>query len=116
MESMGMSSVDTFETFWKNKKVWVSGHSGFKGGWLCLILKTLGARVAGYSLPPHTHPNLFETLKIDQWIESSIFGDIRNRSQIRQSLHDFNPEIILHLAAQPIVSESHSEILGVSTS
>ncbi len=96
-----------FEIY-KNKKVLVTGHTGFKGGWLVLWLKSLGADVCGYSLEPETIPSLFKTLKIDEKVKS-IIGDIRDREKLEKTFEDFKPEIVFHLAAQPLVRFSYSE-------
>lgn len=92
--------------FYRDKKVFVSGHTGFKGAWLCQILSMFGAKVRGYALPPEAEPNLFSILKIDQ-ITDSVFGDIRDLDRLTESLLTYQPEIVFHLAAQPIVRESY---------
>lgn len=85
----------------------MTGHTGFKGSWLSLWLTRLGAKVTGYSLPPSTTPNLFETCKIESVIEKSIIGDIRNLELLEQSLKEARPQIVIHMAAQPLVTESY---------
>ncbi len=92
--------------FWKNKKVFVTGHTGFKGSWLCLILHSLGAKVAGYALVPPTNPNLFELCEIDQLVSSHI-NDIRDAQSLLNCIIFEQPEIIIHMAAQPLVRESY---------
>lgn len=92
--------------FYKNKKVFITGHTGFKGSWLCQILKSAGAVVTGYSLAPQTTPALFEIAHIDKGMHS-ILGDIRNRKTLEEAFHNANPEIVFHLAAQPIVRTSY---------
>lgn len=94
--------------FWKGKKVYVTGHTGFKGSWLCLWLLHLGADVKGYALAPNTNPNLFEEFNLEQTMDSEI-GDIRDLSRLTKSMTDFNPDIVLHLAAQPLVRFSYNE-------
>ena len=94
--------------FWKDKKVYVTGHTGFKGSWLCLWLLHLGAEVKGYALAPNTNPNLFEEFNLEQTMDSEI-GDIKDLSQLIKSMTDFNPDIVLHLAAQPLVRLSYNE-------
>lgn len=91
--------------FWKNKKVFVTGHTGFKGSWLTLWLSEMGAQVKAYSLPPSTTPSLFEALKIEKRCESQ-FADIRNKDSLFESIKSFQPEIVFHLAAQPLVINS----------
>jgi len=96
--------------FYKNKKVFVTGHTGFKGSWLCRILLMSGADVTGYALLPETHPSLFELLKIKKDIRS-IIGDVRNYDALFKSMKSVKPEIVFHLAAQPIVRESYKRPL-----
>ena len=93
-------------SFYQGKKVFVTGHTGFKGSWLCKILSQFGAEVCGYSLRPPTEPNLFEIAGIENDIESHI-GDIRNLGDLKKVFDSFRPEIVLHLAAQPIVRDSY---------
>ena len=101
METMGLD-----KSFWKNKRVFVSGHTGFKGGWLTIWLKSLGARVSGYSLPPPTAPNLFEVAEVENGIDSRI-GDVLDRVQLGEFFRRSQPEIVFHLAAQPLVRDSY---------
>ncbi len=93
--------------FWKNKRVFVTGHTGFKGSWLCLLLNSLGAKVFGYSLKTHTSPNLFELLNIEKQIEISNVGDVRDLAALKKAMMMTNPDIILHLAAQSLVRYSY---------
>lgn len=92
--------------FYKNKKVFITGHTGFKGSWLCRILSLAGARVCGYSLNPPTTPSLFELAHIDREI-TSVIGDVRNYKNLKAAFDMFKPDIVIHLAAQPIVRESY---------
>lgn len=92
--------------FYKNKKVLVTGHTGFKGSWLCRILINAGAVVTGYSLTAPTNPNLFEMADLEGNM-NSIIGDIRDRAHLLQVFQDVQPEIVFHLAAQPIVRDSY---------
>lgn len=92
--------------FYKNKRVFITGHTGFKGAWLCRILMKFGAEVTGYSLEPPTDPSLFELAKIGTDI-NSIIGDVRDFDSLKKAFDEANPEIVLHLAAQPIVRESY---------
>lgn len=92
--------------FYKGKRVFITGHTGFKGTWLCKILANAGAMVTGYSLEPPTKPALFEITKIGENI-TSIIGDIRDYNSLKQAFDNAQPEIVLHLAAQPIVRESY---------
>lgn len=95
-------------SFFKGKKVFVTGHTGFKGSWLCKILKMYGANVLGYSLAAPTDPNLFEIANMASGIKS-IEGDIRNLDNLKKVLISFKPEIVIHMAAQPIVRTSYQE-------
>lgn len=96
--------------FYKDKRVLVTGHTGFKGTWLCKILINAGANVCGYSLEAPTNPNLFSLSKIENKMES-IIGDIRDYKSLKKVFDYFNPEIVLHLAAQPIVRDSYKNPL-----
>ena len=93
-------------SFYKNKRVLVTGHTGFKGSWLCRILVNASANVIGYSLQPPTNPNLFELTGLEKNI-SSFIGDIRDFDKIKEVFVVSQPEIVLHLAAQPIVRDSY---------
>lgn len=93
-------------SFYKNKIVLVTGHTGFKGSWLCKILINFGAKVVGYSLLPPTTPNLFDLSGIEKQIVS-IYGDIRDYEHLKMIFEKYKPEIVFHLAAQPIVRESY---------
>lgn len=93
-------------SFYKGKKVFVTGHTGFKGSWLCKMLANAGAEVTGYSLNPPTEPSLFEIVDIEQDIHS-VIGDIRDYQRLKKAFDEAQPEIVLHLAAQPIVRDSY---------
>jgi CDP-glucose 4,6-dehydratase len=92
--------------FWKDKRVYLTGHTGFKGSWLSLWLQSMGATVKGYALSPPTNPSLFNVAEVAQGMESET-GDIRNLEQLTASMVAFNPDIVLHLAAQPLVRCSY---------
>lgn len=92
--------------FYKGKKVLVTGHTGFKGSWLCKILSLAGAEVTGYSLEPPTNPSLYQISSIENNI-NSIIGDIRSLSDLSKAFKKVQPEIVFHLAAQPIVRDSY---------
>lgn len=93
-------------SFYKGKKVFVTGHTGFKGAWLCKMLVNMGAEVTGYALEPPTSPSLFELADIAKDIHS-IIGDIRDLKRLMEAFEQAQPEIVLHLAAQPIVRDSY---------
>ena len=95
-----------FEDFYRGKRVLVTGHTGFKGSWMCRALVRFGAEVCGYSLEPPTNPSLFELADIDGQIKS-VIGDIRNFDDLKETFDEFRPEIVIHMAAQPLVRESY---------
>ena len=97
--------------FWHDRRVLVTGHTGFKGGWLCLWLERLGARVTGIALPPITHPNLFE-LAVPWPTLRGLFLDIRERDRLLAAIDSHDFEILFHLAAQPIVSEAQRDAVS----
>lgn len=96
----------TNKLFWKNKKVFVTGHTGFKGAWLTFILNLFGADVTGYALEPPTKPNLFELIGVEK-ISRSVIGDVRDFASLKKIFDECMPEIVFHLAAQPIVLEGY---------
>jgi CDP-glucose 4,6-dehydratase len=93
--------------FWKNKRVFLTGHTGFKGSWLSIFLNLLGAEVKGYSLKPEQKLNLFDLANISNLISSSIIGDIRDYKKLKKSIFRFSPDFIIHMAAQPLVRNSY---------
>ncbi|MBP1763537.1 MAG: CDP-glucose 4,6-dehydratase [Firmicutes bacterium] len=92
--------------FWYGKRVFLTGHTGFKGSWLCLWLNSLGAEITGYSLAPPTQPSLFEMCKINELTET-VTGDVRDFSLLCETMQRAKPEIVIHMAAQPLVRESY---------
>lgn len=99
-----------FNNIYKGKRVLVTGHTGFKGSWLTLWLNKLGAEVCGYSLEPNTSPSMFEELNIYKYCKNN-FGNILDRKKLNEVFNEFQPEIVFHLAAQPIVRLSYKEPL-----
>lgn len=103
-----MKTESLMSDFWQGKRVLVTGHTGFKGGWLCIWLNQLGAQVTGISLEPTTDPNLFDQANISELCNSQ-FCDIRNAEELITLVRKARPEIIFHLAAQPLVRLSYHE-------
>ncbi|QYH38980.1 CDP-glucose 4,6-dehydratase [Algoriphagus sp. NBT04N3] len=102
---MGIRKVNP--EFWKSKRVFLTGHTGFKGSWLSLWLSSMGALVKGYALEPDTNPSLFNVARISSLIDSEI-GNIRNLEALSKSIKAFNPDILIHMAAQPLVRLSYA--------
>src|SRR6202042_1349915 len=98
--------------FWRGRRVFLTGHTGFKGGWLALWLAHLGANVRGYALDPSTDPNLFTVGSVGKAIED-IRGDIRDGERLDNSMREFRPEVVFHLAAQPLVRHSYEDPIEI---
>ena len=98
--------MELFNSTYNKRKVLVTGHTGFKGSWLCLLLNKLGAEVFGYALEPPTTPSLYIEAKLDELVTSFI-GDIRNLEFLQKVMKEVQPEIVIHMAAQPLVMESY---------
>lgn len=94
-------------TFYKDKKVLITGHTGFKGAWMCKLLINAGAQVTGYALQPPTDPSLFEMCHIAEQM-NSIEGDVRDLDHMKKVFDEVQPEIVIHMAAQPLVRESYA--------
>ena len=108
---LGQGAVEKVELntqFWRGKKVLITGHTGFKGGWLSLWLQTLGAKVTGYSLPAPTEPSFFDAAHVARGMES-VTGDIRDLSSLTMAAKQAAPEIIIHMAAQSLVRLSYDD-------
>ncbi len=102
-------------SFWLSKKVFITGHTGFKGSWLSLWLQQLGAKVTGYALPPHTQPSLFKVAQVEQGM-TSIVGDICDGELLTNVIQQVKPDIVIHMAAQPLVRQSYVDpVLTYST-
>ncbi|TYP75737.1 CDP-glucose 4,6-dehydratase [Paenibacillus methanolicus] len=99
-------------SFWAGKQVFLTGHTGFKGSWLSLWLHGMGASVTGFALPAPTVPSLFELGKVEQGLENSVIGDVADLEWLRSALRRAAPEIIIHMAAQPLVRASYDDPVG----
>jgi len=104
LENMGMNI-----SFWKNRNVFLTGHTGFKGGWTSLWLSSLGANVFGYSLAPSTNPNFFSLTRLKEQLSQSTFANILDMKKLSKAMKASNPSLIIHMAAQPIVRESYKK-------
>jgi CDP-glucose 4,6-dehydratase len=102
-----LEGVAVTRSFWAGKRVFLTGHTGFKGGWLALWLDELGAEVHGYALRPPTQPNLFDATGLAHRIASSTIADIRDEATLTKAMRAARPEVVLHLAAQPLVRQSY---------
>jgi len=102
MESLGMNP-----DFWNNKSVFLTGHTGFKGGWIALWLSHMGAKVYGYALTPPTTPNFFNETNLSNHLKQSTIGDIRDQDKLTKALKATSPSLVIHMAAQPLVRESY---------
>ena len=93
--------------FWRNKKVFITGHTGFKGAWISLFLNELGAKVIGYALKPKKKNNLYLNSNLKNYINKSYYGDILNKKKLTKTILKEKPDIIIHMAAQSLVGESY---------
>jgi CDP-glucose 4,6-dehydratase len=103
-----MKSAHVDPVFWNGKKVFLTGHTGFKGGWLSLWLASMGAKVTGYALAPNTMPNLFGVLAIDSLIEKSHIANIQDLVSLQKAMSAAKPDVVIHMAAQPLVRHSYA--------
>ena len=97
--------IDT--SFWQGRKVFLTGHTGFKGSWMSLWLKQLGAEVTGYALSAPTSPSIFHDADVEQSLKGHIQGDINDLNLLTKSMQLFQPEIVIHMAAQSLVRDSY---------
>jgi CDP-glucose 4,6-dehydratase len=104
----GMVNTDSMRKFYEGKRVFVTGHTGFKGSWLSLWLCHLGAKVFGYALDPPSQPNLFQACAIEGDVDH-VHGDIRNIDALCRHMHSVSPDLVFHLAAQPLVRLSYAD-------
>jgi len=103
--------VEDMVKTWQERRVFLTGHTGFKGSWLALWLSRLGAQIRGYSLDPCTEPNMFSLASVGTVLDD-VRGDIRDYDKLEVSMTQFAPEVIFHLAAQPIVRRSYADPVG----
>lgn len=102
-----MEKVVINPDFWQNRRVFITGHSGFKGSWMALWLTEMGAKVHGYALQPSTNPNLLELIDLENRLAQSTIGDIRDLPELSKALGSAQPSVVVHMAAQPLVRESY---------
>ena len=106
MEGVGLKAMSVDADFWRGKRVFLTGHTGFKGGWLSLWLQQLGAELRGYALAPAQPHSLFAQARVADGMASEI-ADVRDLAALQSALAEFRPEIVIHLAAQPLVRQSY---------
>jgi CDP-glucose 4,6-dehydratase len=102
-----MENLEINSDFWRDRSVFLTGHTGFKGGWLALLLSYLGAKVNGYALEPIQIPNLFNQINLKDIVRSSVFGDIKKYEILFESMKNSKPSVVIHMAAQSLVRKSY---------
>ncbi len=114
MEELGLTSAGGRREvgFWNGRNVFLTGHTGFKGGWLSHWLSDLGAKVFGYALQPSSSPNFFDVTKLSEKILRSTIGDVCDLESLTAAIREAQPSVVIHLAAQPLVRESYSDPVG----
>lgn len=108
MEALGLTGVALNPDFWRGRRVFVTGHTGFKGAWLALWLDRLGAQVTGFALPPSTSPSLFDAARVHELVHG-VHSDVRDLPRLESAMRDARPEVVLHLAAQALVRPSYDD-------
>jgi CDP-glucose 4,6-dehydratase len=104
-----VESLEMTPAFWQDKRVFLTGHTGFKGSWAALWLAQLGAKVSGYALAPPTQPSLFDLAKVESRLAQHVVSDIRDMAALKQAMASARPDIVIHMAAQPLVREGYSD-------
>lgn len=105
---MAVKKIKVDPYFWSGKRVFLTGHTGFKGGWLSLWLSSMGAKVTGYALEPYTNPSLYVTLSADELVQRSHIANICDLSALQKAMTAAQPELVIHMAAQPLVRYSYA--------
>ena len=108
MEALAVNEARVDPTFWRGKRVFLTGHTGFKGAWLAIALSRLGAQVSGFALPPATSPDLFSLARVGDLLSVSHLADLRDARAVGEALHDAAPDIVFHLAAQALVRRGYA--------
>ncbi|MBZ1350136.1 CDP-glucose 4,6-dehydratase [Alcaligenaceae bacterium LF4-65] len=111
MESLVMTGANVDNAFWSGKRVFLTGHTGFKGSWLSIWLVSMGATVTGFSLAPNTEPSLFKILDVEHQVDTSILGNINDLDALSKAMRASAPEIVIHMAAQPLVRYGYTNPL-----
>lgn len=115
MENVGLSLRNPDSNFWQGRAVFLTGHTGFKGGWVALWLAHLGAKVHGYSVLPPTNPSFFDETQLQIRLASSKIGDIRDLKSLIEAMQASKPSVVIHMAAQPLVRESYNSPVDTFT-